>query len=75
MYNIKQKEEKTTYPVRMLCRSCETDWVEEVEKGTYVRCEKDNNYKIKKDASYKDRKLFSCPKCSASKKIARLPLL
>lgn len=75
VHKIKQKEEKPTYEVRLLCRNCETDWVEEIQKGTYVRYEKDNNYMIKKDDSYKDRMLFSCPKCAASTKIARLPLL
>jgi hypothetical protein len=68
------KDEDTTYEVRLLCRNCKTDWVENVEKGTYIRYEKDNNYMIKADDSYKKRMLFECPKCGAHKKIARLPL-
>jgi transcription initiation factor IIE alpha subunit len=71
----KDEEEDTTYEVRLLCRNCETDWIENVEKGTYVRCEKDNNYMIKADDSYKNRMLFECPKCGAHTKIARLPLI
>jgi len=70
----KDKEEVTTYEVRLLCRNCETDWIENVEKGVYVRYEKDNNYMIKADDSNKKRKYFTCPKCGARKKIARLPL-
>ena len=70
----KVREEKTTYSVRLLCRNCDEDWVEEVDKGIYVRCEKDNNYMMGKDDSYKDHKLFTCPKCGAHTKIARLPL-
>jgi hypothetical protein len=67
-------EEDTTYEVRLFCRNCERDWIENVEKGVYVRYEKDNNYMIKAGDSYKNRMLFECPKCSAHKKIARLPL-
>jgi hypothetical protein len=71
---IINKDKDTTYAVRLLCRNCKTDWIENVEKGTYVRCEKDNNYMIKADDSNKKRKYFKCPKCGAHKKIARLPL-
>ena len=70
----KNDDEDNTYEVRLLCRNCETDWIENVEKGTYVRYEKDNNYMIKADDSNKKRKYFKCPKCGASTKIARLPL-
>ncbi|MFW6119906.1 MAG: hypothetical protein ACOC80_03265 [Petrotogales bacterium] len=66
--------EETTYEVRLLCRNCNHEWIENVEKGTYIRYEKDNNYMIKRGDSYKDRKLFTCPSCKAHKKIARLPL-
>jgi hypothetical protein len=68
-----EDEEDATYEVRLLCRNCEADWIENVEKGTYVRYEKDNNYMIKADGSSR-KKFFKCPKCGANKKIARLPL-
>jgi hypothetical protein len=72
---MKNEEEKdTTYEVRLFCRNCETDWIENVEKGVYVRYEKDNNYMIKAGDSNGNKMLFECPKCSAHKKIARLPL-
>ena len=71
---MKMKEDKeTTYEVRLLCRNCNTDWVERIEKGIYVRCEKDNNYMTKKGESFEKRKFFNCPKCNAHTKIARLP--
>jgi len=66
-------QEQPTYKVRLLCRNCNTDWECEVEKGIYVRSEKDNNYMIKRGE--KKKKFFNCPKCGANKKIARLPLL
>jgi len=71
---LKDKDDKdTTYEVRLLCRNCKKDWIENVKKSTYVRCEKDNNYMIKaEDPSNKI--LFECPKCGAHNKIARLPL-
>ena len=67
-----KEDKKTTYEVRLLCRNCNTEWVESVEKGTYVRYEKDNNYMIKIGNSFEKRKFFNCPKCGAHKKIARL---
>jgi hypothetical protein len=67
-------DEDTTYDVRLLCRNCETDWIEKIEKGIYVRYEKDNNYLIKADDSHENKILFECPKCGAHTKIARLPL-
>ena len=71
---MKMNEDKiTTYEVRLLCRNCNTEWVESVEKGTYVRYEKDNNYMIKIGISFEKRKFFNCPKCGAHTKIARLP--
>lgn len=72
---MKKREEKTTYSIRLLCRNCEKDWMEEIEKGTYVRCEKDNNYMLKMGEPYKKRKLFTCPECGAHTKIARRPLI
>ena len=72
---MKKREEKTTYAIRLLCRNCEEDWMEEIEKGTYVRCEKDNNYMIKMGEPYKKRKLFTCPECGAHTKITRRPLI
>lgn len=70
---MKMNEDKTTtYEVRLLCRNCNTEWVESVEKGTYVRYEKDNNYMIKIGISFEKRKFFNCPKCGAHTKIARL---
>lgn len=68
------EDKETTYEVRLLCRNCNKDWIENVEKGTYVRYEKDNNYMIKLRDGYDKRKLFTCPKCGAHTKIARLPL-
>lgn len=70
----KKPEEKETYEVRLLCRNCEEDWVEEIDKGIFIRFEKDNNYMIPKNGKKKDKKYFTCPKCGSSKKIARLPL-
>ena len=72
---MRKKQEKTTYEVRLLFRNCEEDWIEEIDKGIYVRCEKDNNYMIKPGESYKKRKLFTCPKCGAHTKIARRSLI
>ena len=71
---MKNEDEKdTTYKVRLFCRNCKKDWIENVKKGTYVRYEKDNNYMINaEDPS--NKMLFECPKCGAHKKIARLPL-
>ena len=66
------EDEKATYEVRLLCRNCNTDWVESVEKRTYVRYEKDNNYMIKIGDSFENRKNFNCPKFGARTKIARL---
>ena len=71
----KDKEEDPTYEVRLFCRNCEKDWIQEVEKGIYVRYEKDNNYMIKADDKNGRKKYFKCPKCGANKKIARLPLV
>lgn len=68
------KDKETTYEVRLLCRNCKTDWIENVEKGIYVRYGKDNNYMIRMSDSYKNRIFFTCPKCGAHTKIARLPL-
>ncbi len=70
----KKKKEKISYEVRLFCRNCEEDWIEEIDKGIYVRYEKDNNYMINKDAKKKNRKFFTCPKCGSHKKIARFPL-
>lgn len=71
---MKNEKQETTYKVRLFCRKCQSDWIENVEKGTYVRYEKDNNYMIQIREDYKKRKNFKCPKCGAHKKIARLPL-
>jgi len=68
-------KQKETFDVRLLCRNCNNDWVEEIDKGIYVRSEKDNNYMIKVDDPKKKHILFTCPKCGANKKIARRPLL
>jgi len=68
------ENKKTTYEVRLLCRNCDKEWIENVEKGYYIRYEKDNNYLIKREDSYKNRKLFTCPECGAHNKIARLPI-
>lgn len=70
----KKDEEDTTYEVRLFCRNCEEDWIEEIDKGIYIRYEKDNNYMIPKDGKKKEKKYFTCPKCGSHKKIARLPL-
>ena len=52
---MKNEKQDTTYEVRLLCRNCKKDWIENVEKGTYVRYEKDNNYMIKIGEGYKKR--------------------
>jgi DNA-directed RNA polymerase subunit M/transcription elongation factor TFIIS len=72
---MKKKEEKLVYDIRLLCRNCEKDWIEKIDKGIYIRSEKDNNYMIKRGDTYKKRKLFTCPKCGAHNKIARRPLI
>jgi Zn finger protein HypA/HybF involved in hydrogenase expression len=71
---MKDEEKDTTYEVRLLCRNCNKDWIKEVEKGTYIRYEKDNNYMIKANDPKQNKILFQCPKCGAHNKIARLPL-
>jgi hypothetical protein len=71
----KNDEEDNTYEVRLLCRNCKKDWIENVEKGIYVRYEKDNNYMIKADDKKRKCKFFKCPKCGSNKKIARLSLI
>ena len=67
-------DKKTTFDVRLLCRNCEHDWIEKVNRGIYIRYEKDNNFMINKDDPQKKRKFFVCPSCGAKKKIARLPI-
>ena len=67
-------EKETTFDVRLLCRSCNHDWIEKIERGFYVRYEKDNNFLINKDDANKRRKFFVCPSCGSKKKIARLPV-
>lgn len=62
-----------TEELRLLCRNCNTEWTEERPNGYYVRSEPDNNYLIQPGDDYKNRKLFTCPKCHAHTKIARLP--
>ncbi len=71
---MKNEGKATTYEVRLLCRNCNKDWIKDVEKGMYIRYEKDNNYMIKADDPNRKKILFKCPKCGANKKIARLPL-
>ena len=66
------EDKEATYEVRLLCRNCNTEWVESIEKGTHVRYEKDNNYMIKIGNSFEKRKFFNCPKCGTHTKIARL---
>ena len=67
-------DKKTTFEVRLLCRNCNNDWIENVERGMYIRYEKDNNFMINKDDLKQKRKFFVCPSCGAKKKIARLPV-
>jgi hypothetical protein len=71
LLKMKNDDEDTTYEEKMLCRNCETEWIEKIEKGIYIRYEKDNNYMIKPDNPSK-KILFKCPKCGAQTKIARL---
>jgi len=71
---VKKHQERTSYRVRLFCKSCEEDWIQEVEKGIYVRYKKDNNFMIKSGETEKKRKYFTCPKCGSHKKIARFPL-
>jgi predicted RNA-binding Zn-ribbon protein involved in translation (DUF1610 family) len=71
---MKDEDQNRTYKVKLLCRNCDKEWIEDVEKGIYIRYEKDNNYMIKPGDSYKNRILFKCPNCGANKKIARLSL-
>lgn len=66
-------DKKTTFDVRLLCRNCNHEWMEKVKRGIYVRYEKDNNYMIERGEPFKNRKFFTCPKCNANKKIARIP--
>jgi Zn finger protein HypA/HybF involved in hydrogenase expression len=73
MVKRSRKEEKQFFEVKLLCRNCEHDWIEEIDKGIYVRYEKDNIFMIKKDEPSK-KKNFVCPNCGANKKIARLPM-
>ena len=61
-------DKKTTFDVRLLCRNCNHEWVEKVDRGIYIRYEKDNNYMIGKDEAFKNRKFFTCPNCNANKK-------
>lgn len=65
---------EATYKVKLRCRNCNESWIHNVEKGIYVRYIKDNNFMVKRGESNKKRKLFTCPKCGAHTKIARLPL-
>ncbi|MEF8848823.1 MAG: hypothetical protein V5A68_06790 [Candidatus Thermoplasmatota archaeon] len=69
-----EDEENEPYLVKLFCRKCEHEWEKEIDRGIFVRCEKDNNYMIGKDEPYQKRKYFNCPNCGANKKIARLPL-
>lgn len=73
MVKKSRREEKNSFEVKLLCRNCEHEWIEEIDRGIYVRYEKDNNYMIKKDGS-KKKKYFVCSECGSNKKISRLPL-
>lgn len=73
MVKKKNKEEKQFYEVKLQCRNCEHIWEEEIDRGIYIRYEKDNNYMIKRDEPSK-KKYFVCPNCGANKKISRLTL-
>jgi len=70
----KGQEEKGSYRVKLRCRNCNEEWIQDMETGTYVRYEKNNNYMIRRDDKQKKKKRFTCPKCGAHTKIARLPL-
>jgi len=67
-------EESKTYDVRLVCRNCNNDWIKQVEKGIYIRYEKDNNYMIKPDEKNNKQIFFKCPKCGSKDKIARLSI-
>jgi len=68
------EKDELTYEVRLLCRNCGREWIENVDKGIYVRYEKDNVYMIKRGDAYENRGYFECPKCGLNKKIARFSL-
>lgn len=59
--------------LRLLCRKCNTDWIEERPMGYLVRYKKDNNYLINRE--YGHKKYFKCPKCGSRSKISRLPVV
>lgn len=68
-----EDEEDETFEVKLYCRNCEHEWIEDVDRGVYIRYKKDNNYMIE-DRGKGKRKYFKCPNCGAKKKIARMPL-
>ncbi|GAI51560.1 unnamed protein product [marine sediment metagenome] len=59
--------------LRLLCRTCNMEWIEKRPKGYFVRYGKDNNYLINRD-NPEERKYFKCPHCGSRSKIARLPV-
>jgi len=74
MTNDNEKKAKNELEeLRILCRKCNTEWIEKRPKGYFVRYEKDNNYLINRNEPEKKR-YFRCPHCGSQSKIARLPV-
>ncbi len=69
--NVKPEPEIKLEKLRLLCRKCGKEWIEERPLGFLVRCEKDNNYLVDRDDPEK-KKYFRCPNCKSRSKIARL---
>ena len=71
------KEKEIIYKpekLRLLCRNCNKEWIDERPTGYHIRSEPGNNYLVSREASDKTRKYFTCPECNSKDKIARLPL-
>lgn len=59
--------------LRLLCRMCNTEWIEKRQSGYLVRYEKDNNYLINRNDPEK-KKYFRCSHFGSRSKMARLPV-
>lgn len=57
--------------LRLLCRKCNKEWIEERPMGYLVRYEKNNNYLINRNDP-EEKKYFRCPNCKSRRKISRL---
>lgn len=56
--------------LRLICRKCRKDWLENRPKGYYVRYDKSGNFLIG-ISNPEEKKFFKCPDCN-SRRVNRL---